>query len=148
MTVGLRYARVKALISGRNPLQLEDFMQRHPVRVVLGPGDACYIVDHHHWAVAWQLMGVTHVPSHVVAERQQMQEEAFWRLMGKRRWVHPFSPTGSREPLEALPQSLDQLKDDPYQSLAARRRVQENEWRGVVVRLGRLLPRARPVRRR
>ena len=64
-------------------------------------------------------MGVTHVPSRVVAERQHMQEEPFWRLMGKRRWVHPFSPTGSREPLEALPQSLDQLEDDPYQSLAA-----------------------------
>ncbi|MEX3943835.1 ParB-like protein [Paraburkholderia sp. BR10937] len=133
ITVGIRYVRVKEVISERNRARLAQFQLRHPVQVVLGPDDACYIVDHHHWAMAWHFMGVTSAPALVVADHHLLEAEDFWALMREHRRVHPFGPSGVREPLGALPQSLGEMLDDPLTeprcACATRRRLCENSQR-------------------
>jgi hypothetical protein len=42
----------------QGPEALEKFLQRHPVPVVLGPGQKRYLIDHHHLCCALHMMGV------------------------------------------------------------------------------------------
>ena len=42
----------------------------------------------------------------------------FWVVMDHHQWVHPYDARGRRRPVKELPQSLEELVDDPYRSLA------------------------------
>lgn len=119
ITVGLRYVRAKVLITLRNGSRREEFMREHPVKLALGPADTCYVLDHHHWALAWELAGESSAPATVVADYRHLSAEKFWSVMSDRRFVHPFSETGGRRPVSDLPLKLGEMRDDPYQSLAA-----------------------------
>ena len=46
------------------------------------------------------------------------QGEVFWRMMEFHRWAHPFDHKGKRRGYDAIPESIDGLRDDPYRSLA------------------------------
>lgn len=119
ITAGLRYVRSKALITARNRTRLAEFMMEHPVKVAIGPDNEPYVLDHHHWALAWQLAGHTTAPVRIVADYSGMTGEEFWSTLVARRLVHPFGVDGTRQPVSALPPGLRELKDDPYQSIAA-----------------------------
>lgn len=119
ITAGLRYVRSKALITARNRTRLAEFMMEHPVKLAIGPDNEPYVLDHHHWALAWQLAGHTTAPVRIVADYSGVTGEEFWSTLVARRLVHPFGVDGTRQPVAALPPGLRELKDDIYQSIAA-----------------------------
>ena len=55
MTVGMlqvKHKRVRLKALEKRPSELVDFIIEHPIRVVLGPKEKVYVVDHHHLALA------------------------------------------------------------------------------------------------
>ncbi|SEJ14279.1 ParB/Srx family N-terminal domain-containing protein [Paraburkholderia diazotrophica] len=119
MTIGSRYVNAKALLTERHRWNVDAFMARHAVHVALGPHNAMYVVDHHHWACAWQRAGFDRLPVHVVADFSGCSEDAFWEQMQDRHWLHPFDEHGVRSSLAELPLVLHEMADDPYHSLSA-----------------------------
>ncbi|ADG20287.1 Putative ParB-like nuclease [Paraburkholderia atlantica] len=119
MTIGARYVSAKALLTDRHSNDTNAFMERHAVRVALGPGHSFFVVDHHHWACAWRAMGIDSVPVTVVADFAACDSDAFWERMRQRHWLHPFDDRGVRRAIGEMPMWLSAMMDDPYQSLAA-----------------------------
>ncbi|MEX3669803.1 ParB-like protein [Paraburkholderia phenoliruptrix] len=87
---------------------MERFMADHSIHVVIGPDDEPYVVDHHHWARAWQDLGHSDAPVTVVADLRRLGHERFWDRIKAEGWVHPFDEKGQ----------VDQLPDMWQQSRA------------------------------
>lgn len=87
---------------------------------VLGPGREVYIVDHHHFGLAMLEEGVEQVPVIVQRDFSWLDPATFWRTMEFNRWAHPYDERGARTDYAAIPEGLQQLRDDPYRTLAAR----------------------------
>jgi hypothetical protein len=47
----------------------------------------------------------------------------FWNMMEFHGWTHPYDAKGRRRDYADLPKSVDDLKDDPYRSLAGELRA-------------------------
>lgn len=119
MTVGYREVeRKRVQWRKRADADGPDFLGRHMIPAVLGPGGRHYIVDQHHLVRALHEEGVTHVLVSLVADLGRLDRPSFWHFMDKRNWLHPFDEQGRRQPYHALPGKIGQLADDPYRSLA------------------------------
>lgn len=120
MTVGLHHVHSKmgttARHQGRKQIELLD---RHRLHVVIGPGPAFYVIDHHHWARAWHNLGIESVPVVIKHNWSRMPPDRFWLEMEARHLVHPYDEYGERQALAALPHSIGEMRDDPYRSLEA-----------------------------
>ncbi|WP_063899418.1 ParB-like protein [Burkholderia stagnalis] len=120
ITIGMDYVHAKALITARyTGTRLKRFMRDHALHVVIGPHNALYVVDHHHWARAWLDLGYFDAPVTVVADWHHLGPRRFWKKMQARRWVHPFDEHGRLRSIDRLPSTITGLVDDPYHSLAA-----------------------------
>jgi hypothetical protein len=102
----------------RKPQELVDFILENPIRVVLGPGDTAYIIDHHHLGLALSKEGFKTAPVLVEADLSADPDAKFWATMEKRTWVHAFDGAGRPCPLWAIPARIEDLEDDPYRGLA------------------------------
>jgi hypothetical protein len=98
--------------------KLERFLASHMVPVIIGPGKAPYLTDHHHLARALHDNGVKSVFTTPIADLHQLDEDAFWTVLDFHAWTHPYDGKGRRRPYSDLPKTIDRLKDDPYRSLA------------------------------
>lgn len=120
MTVGLYHVQSKMDVTlrhqGRKQIEL---MERHRIHVVIGPGPAFYVIDHHHWARAWYELGIESVPAVIKHNWSGLPPDRFWLEMEARHLVHPYDQYGERQGLAALPHSLAEMRDDPYRSLEA-----------------------------
>ncbi|KAA0179335.1 hypothetical protein FX016_19920 [Cupriavidus gilardii] len=120
MTVGLYHVQSKMDVTlrhqGRKQIEL---MERHRIHVVIGPGPAFYVIDHHHWARAWYELGIESVPVVIKHNWSALPPDRFWLEMEARHLVHPYDQYGERQGLAALPHSLAEMRDDPYRSLEA-----------------------------
>jgi hypothetical protein len=96
-----------------------DFLSTHPIPAVLGPGAVLYITDHHHLARALWEARIDSGFFLVEADFSALHAQAFWVEMDTRRWVHPIDAEGRRHGVDALPERVKGLADDPYRSLAA-----------------------------
>ena len=119
MTVGLREVEEKRrqwreLAEKHGP----EFLGRHMVPTVLGPKGRHYVLDHHHLVRALHDEGVKQVLATVEADLSELKKTSFWVYLDNRSWCHPYDHTGTRQDFEAIPESIDALKDDPYRSLA------------------------------
>lgn len=94
------------------------FLSRHMMPVVLGPKERHYILDHHHLARALLDEGQTAVYVTVVSDLHRLDKDEFLSYLDNRGWLHLFGDNGEREPIERLPKSVGEMKDDPYRSLA------------------------------
>jgi hypothetical protein len=92
------------------------FLAEH--MVVLGPGERRYVIDHHHLARALHEEGVVSIATTLVANLSKLDRTAFWVFLDNRGWMHPFDDKGRRRDYDAIPQSIGELVDDPYRSLA------------------------------
>ena len=54
----------------------------------------------------------------VAANLSKLSQDAFWIVMDNRDWMHPFDDQGRRVDYKHIPQSIDDLVDDPFRSLA------------------------------
>jgi hypothetical protein len=120
-TVGMlevKHKRKRLRALEKRPAELVDFILEMPIRVVLGPAKKAYVIDHHHMALALLKEHFETAPMVVEANLSPLSVRAFWREMQRRGWVHPFDAKGRSRPIGELPKSLEDLKDDPYRSLA------------------------------
>jgi hypothetical protein len=95
-----------------------EFLGKHMIPVVLGPKGRNYVIDHHHLARALHEEGVKQVAVTHIANLSELDQEAFWRVMDNRSWMHPFDSRGERRAYKDIPKSVADLVDDPFRSLA------------------------------
>jgi hypothetical protein len=86
--------------------------------VVLGPKERPYVTDHHHLARALHEEGVKNVATTVVLDLSRLEPDAFWFVLDNRALMHPFDAKGERRDYHDIPDSIEELVDDPYRSLA------------------------------
>jgi hypothetical protein len=102
----------------RRPGELVNYILELPIRVVFGPGNSAYVIDHHHLALALLKEKFETAPMEIEADLSHLSGPSFWKRMRAEHWLHLFSAKGKPKPLRSLPRSLRRLKDDPYRSLA------------------------------
>jgi len=124
ITVGMREVSAKRRAwrehSGRKKAR---FLGSHLVPVIRGPAEHCYIIDHHHLALALHQEGVQDVAITVVADLRALARGAFWVYLDNRGWLHPYDDAGHRRGYEDVPKRITRLRDDPFRSLAGELRV-------------------------
>ncbi|GBF97955.1 hypothetical protein Rsub_10628 [Raphidocelis subcapitata] len=123
MAVGMQQVHVKMAKArkklAKGPAAFDAWLQAHPIPVVLGPAQALYLIDHHHLYEC----GVKTCYAGAARDLSSLSEDAFWAEMAAAGCLWPHTADGSRlEPSQmaaALPNTVAELRDDPYRSLAA-----------------------------
>jgi hypothetical protein len=121
MAVGMRLMKWKAKSLrklDRKPQELVNFILENPIRVVLGPKQQAFVTDHHHLGLALLDEGFKTSPVVVMADLSSLSANAFWLDMEKRQWLRAVDNKGRAKTIEDIPDELEDLKDDPYRSLA------------------------------
>jgi hypothetical protein len=95
-----------------------EFLGRHMMPVVLGPKDRYYLVDHHHLARALHDEGESHVLVTIVKDLRPLDTKSLWIVLDHHAWVHPYDAVGHRLDYAEIPETVEDLKDDPFRSLA------------------------------
>ena len=123
MTVGYREVARKRH-SWRECVEREggEYLGRHMIPVVIGPGGTHWLIDNHHLARALHDEGVEHVLTSVVARLEHLGKRRFLTFMDNRNWLHPYDAEGKRCAYKDMPHSVAKLADDPYRSLAGEMR--------------------------
>src|SRR3569623_1090051 len=120
MTVGMREVRDKQEeLAKESKDHRHEYLEKHPIPLVLGPGGIFHLIDHLHLARALWDDDFEHAWGEVVADLSKLDGAAFWKEMDKRQWVYPHDAQGRIRPCSELPAHVSQLVDDPYRSLAA-----------------------------
>ena len=102
-----------------NHEELNEYLQNHPVPIVIDSASEAHLIDHHHLVRAcWELV-IDHVFVEVVEDLSTHSHGSFWDKMKKSNWVRLFDQFGKgpHEPIQ-LPLDITGLADDPYRSLA------------------------------
>jgi hypothetical protein len=102
----------------KTPKRAAEFLGRHLVPTVRGPGGRYYLVDHHHLALALHEEKQTEVLVTVLADLSALPKTAFWTYLDNRALCHPYDAAGKRRDFDAIPKRIAALADDPYRSLA------------------------------
>ena len=121
ISVGLlqvKHKRLRLKILEKRPSELVDFILEHPIRVVIGPKEKAYIIDHHHLALALMKERFENAPMDIEDDFSTLSTEAFWDKMQACQFVYPYDADGKKKTLAAIPKKVEQLTDDPYRSLA------------------------------
>ncbi|HTW51901.1 MAG TPA: ParB-like protein [Stellaceae bacterium] len=119
ITVGMREVEEKRRgWRERHGKKAGAFLASHMIPVVLGPKDRPYVTDHHHLARALHEEGVTHVATTVVLDLSRLEPDSFWFVLDNRGLMHPFDEKGERRHYREIPDTIEELIDDPYRSLA------------------------------
>jgi hypothetical protein len=119
LTVGmLEVEQKRKRLTALAPKEQLEFLQEHPMPVVIGPGKKLYLTDHHHLARAALNAGVNSGFFTVEADLTTHGQEDFWEKMDENQWVHPLDQYGVRHRYISIPSRLDQLVDDVYRSVA------------------------------
>jgi hypothetical protein len=126
MTVGMREVKEKRqrFREHKSKKKQEELIGRHMIPVVVGPDDRYYVVDHHHLARALHDEGIPDILVTVIGDLTMVGKDAFWGVMDNKRWVYPYDAKGERRPFKDLPKTIEDLKDDPFRSLAGELRRQ------------------------
>jgi hypothetical protein len=120
MTVGMREVKEKRQRwrEQKSKKKQEELLGKHMIPVVRGPDKRYYVVDHHHLARALHDEGVKDILVTVIGDLSMVEKDAFWGVMDNKRWVYPYDVKGERRHFKDLPKSIEDLKDDPFRSLA------------------------------
>lgn len=101
--------------------KLQKYIAAHIVPVVIGPAGDVYITDHHHFAMAMaETFGQeTIISAWVVQNWSNQSPKDFWQWMDAQSYTYLFDENGQGpKGVEALPDSIFELKNDSYRSLA------------------------------
>jgi hypothetical protein len=119
ITIGLRDAQMRAAkIKARVDADSGKVVRKTVIPVVSGPKNNYYVIDHHHLSRASLLAGLTQVSVVVVLNLGRLDKDAFWVFMDNRGLVHPYDENGKRCDYTEIPKSIEDLRDDPFRSLA------------------------------
>lgn len=124
ITVGMREVREKRKRWEESTAREgAEFLSKHMIPVILGPKKRHYVADRHHLGRALMDAGVKEVLVTIVADLHKLHKDDFWIFLDHRNWIHPFDDAGHRRGYEDIPQSLSDLVDDPFRSLAGELRL-------------------------
>jgi YD repeat-containing protein len=98
---------------------LEMAIAEKPVPVVLGPGGAPFVIDHHHVATALWRADVKRVPVVLVSDLSSLSTAGFWLTMENNRWTYPYDAHGRRVSFTDMREHVWELDDDEFRSLSA-----------------------------
>src|SRR5215469_2142370 len=120
MTVGMREVKEKRQRwrEQKSKKKQSEMLGTHMIPVVLGQDKRYYVVDHHHLARALHDEGVKDILVTMIGDLSMVERDAFWGVMDNKRWVYPYDAKGERRHFDDLPKSIENLKDDPFRSLA------------------------------
>lgn len=119
MTVGLREVEFKRHSwREREGDSASDFLSRHMIPAIKGAKARIYIIDHHHLVRALHDEGQQQVFVNIIADISWLPASAFWTVCEHRNWAHPYDDNGRRCSTDMMPKKIEDLKDDPYRSLA------------------------------
>ena len=119
ISVGMEEVKEKRKrLRERGPRKIGNFLGDHMIPVILGPKERHYVIDHHHLALSLHKEGVEKVLVTIVADLSELAIDDFWLVLDHHSWVHPYDENGRRRDFSKIPKSIDQLKDDPFRSLA------------------------------
>lgn len=116
--VGLGEVAKKTKDIRDNPTKEKNDLANDPIKVVRGPNQDFYVIDHHHGARAWLDAGYTMGTCKYVEAVHTLDASKFWAEMGERKWLRLVDQNGAPIANTALPQTLGQEPDDPYRTLA------------------------------
>jgi len=119
LAIGTRAVERRARdIVEKTPDQRDRLLREKRVPIVVAPGGKLYLVDRHHLVRALMLDSIDRTYATVKANLSSSDD--FWGTMTRNGWVLLCDENGRgpRGP-SALPESIADLKDDPYRSLAA-----------------------------
>ncbi|HEX9464366.1 MAG TPA: ParB-like protein [Alphaproteobacteria bacterium] len=127
MTVGYEEVSLKRKEwRERTSKDAKQFLRAHRFPAICGPNSHYYIVDHHHLGRALLEEKVGAVTVSVLSDLSHLDKDEFWIVMDHHQWTHPYDEKGKRRDFSDMPKKLEQLRDDPYRSLAAEvRRAEE-----------------------
>jgi hypothetical protein len=114
IAVEAKVAKWRQMSAGKRKAHLES----HWFPAVKGPDGIHFITDHHHTGLALLRSGVKKAQLIVLKDLSHLEVDAFWMAMDHHNWVHPYNARGRRDDFSAIPARLEDLKDDPYRSLA------------------------------
>lgn len=119
ITVGMHEVKDKRKgLRKREARKIGRFLGDHMIPVILGPKRRHYIIDHHHLALALLREGIKKVLVTVIADLSMLEPDQFWIVLDHHSWVHPYDEDGRRVNFARIPKRVDELKDDPFRSLA------------------------------
>jgi hypothetical protein len=119
ITVGLIEVQDKcAKLEALNKHEQQEFLEAHPIPAVWGPDGKLYITDHHHLGRAAAEAGVDSGFFWIEDDYSKVPIAQFWPKMSAACLAHPIDEHGKRRPFTEIPCHLEQLRDDPYRSLA------------------------------
>ena len=106
-------------LQAKSDSELQAFLKRHALSVVIGPGERLFIVDGHDTALVVLKDGRSksvHVT--IMANLSGSSPFDFWHMMESRHWAYLYNAEGEKERYTDLPGMVLQLQNDPYRSLA------------------------------
>jgi hypothetical protein len=119
VTAGMREVALKRLRwREKGADAAAQYLSGHCVPVVVGPGSRLYMIDRHHLTIALYEEGVEEVSVSVVGNASELSPEGFWAALESLNLTHPFDDEGRRCSFEDMPNSIVEVKDDLYRSLA------------------------------
>ena len=119
ITIGLIEVRDKrAKLEALKKHQQRELLEAHPIPAVWGPDEKLYITDHHHLARAASEAGADTGFFWIEGDFSSVPPGQFWPRMRQAQWSHPIDQHGNLCPCTDIPPKLEELRDDPYRSLA------------------------------
>ena len=119
MTVGMREVEEKRKRWREHKGKKKaEFLGSHMIPVLLGPKEQHYVIDHHHLARALLEEDQGEVLISVISDLRTLDRDAFWVVADNRGWCHPYDQNGIRRDFKDIPNTIGELRDDPFRSLA------------------------------
>lgn len=106
-------------ISAMKEKHIEDFLEEHPVPIVISPHKHLYMIDHHHLVRACWEAGIKKVLTKLQADLSHLTNEEYWKVMLQSHWTYLYDQLGNGPHLPLrLPADIRCLADDPFRSLS------------------------------
>jgi hypothetical protein len=119
MTVGMReIIHKRRRWRERSSDRAANYLNKLRIPVVLGPNGRHYMIDRHHLTLALRDEGIGELNVSLVANLSTLNIDEFWIRLEKQNWTHPFDDEGRRGCYHDMPQTIDNMQDDPFRSLA------------------------------
>ncbi len=118
--VGIKADKLKDQLERRGESDFLAHLLKHDKEepVVIGPGGAFYITDHHHLARALYDIGVPETYCSIIENLSADKPDDFWKYLEANNEVYLKDQNGNPITPNELPASVKDLSNDPFRSLA------------------------------
>lgn len=119
ITVGFKEVAAKRKSWAKlGPAERRKAMDEEFFPAVRGPGKKYFVLDRHHAALALTQDKAECVQVGLVRDLSALSAGNFWVFLDHYSWMHCYDAKGRRRQLDEVPKRFEDMKDDPYRSLA------------------------------